>query len=119
MQTLLLEQLIDPMLKVFLLIAKRLMQSISVLSFLCRVEQPSVFNTLLVLMLPRHFVQALCITRYNYLCQFSHSNSVDLTLANEHEDGSTILRLEVPNFTPSILGIPRLLPTLSETYSAG
>ena len=40
--------------------------------FFVRVEKSSIFITPMVLMLPQHYAQALHITRYNYLCQFSH-----------------------------------------------
>ena len=64
----------------FLLITELQMQSILILFFVCRVEKLSVFTTPLEIMLPRHYVQALHITRYNHLCQFFLSRFVDLML---------------------------------------
>ena len=71
-----------------------------------------------MLTLHKRYARALYITRYNlhYEGQF-FIQIVDLTLANILEDGRTILRFKMPNFTPSIFSILHLLPT-SEIYSA-
>ena len=105
------EQLVYPMLKVFLLITELLMSSISILFFSCRVENLSIFTTLFYLAhTARHHAWALHITRYNH-ANFSFTSD-NLTLANILEDRSTILLCKVPNFS-----IPRSLP-MSEIYSA-
>ena len=45
--------------------------------FIC-IEQPSVFTTLLIVMLSWHYGLASGITLYNDLCQFFHSRFADL-----------------------------------------
>ena len=59
------------LLKVILLVAELLTHIILIFKvlFFCRVEQQSVFTTILVLTLPQHYALALDIARYNYLCQ--------------------------------------------------
>ena len=78
------------MLKGLVLTAEHLIHGILILYFLCRVEQPSVFTTPLVLTWPHYNALAECITRYNSLCQFFHSRFVHLTLANTFKNLSTI-----------------------------
>ena len=110
------EQLMDPMLKVFLLITERLKHSTSILFFFCRDEKLSIFTSLLVLTRPRHYAQAwaLHITRYNYLCQFfihvCRLGACQYTSRWEHNPSCKVL-----NIAPSIFSIPWLLRSL-ETY---
>ena len=96
------QHLVDPMLKVFLLTTELLISSILILFFHSRVENLSIFTTLLELTLPWHYERALHSTRYNCLCQFFiHVCWLDACQYTWIEYRSTILRCKVPNFTPS------------------
>ena len=123
----LLEQLNEPVLNVFLLISELLMYDIWSCFFNCRldsIKQPSVFSTLLVVTLPQHYAQALCIIRYHYLCWFPphhlpHSRYFCKTLANAFTKIG--LQQKVTNFTTHIFSIPTILwlmPTLFCFYSS-
>ena len=67
-----------------------------------------------------HAATTLCASTAHYQVQISVPivsfvlSTGRRTLANVCEDGSTIFRRKVLNFTPRIFSIPRLLPTSSE-----
>ena len=91
--------------------------SIFILFFPCRVES-SEYLLLRWCSRGHDILCQHCTLPVTKICANFFIHFVDLTLVNILEDGSTILRRHVPNFTHSIFSIPRLLPTSSEIYSA-
>ena len=92
-----LTELNEAVLNVFLLISELLMYDIWSCFFNCRldsIKQPSVFSTLLVVTLPQHYAQALCIIRYIIWADspphhLPYSRYFCMTLANASKEWSS------------------------------